>query len=56
MPRGDSELAQPYSLKARKPVYKCTSKDGLTGAHISKARESAKDYMGMIKLLLDLEV
>lgn len=46
----------PYSLKARKPVYKCTSKDGLTGAHISKARESAKDYMGMIKLLLDLEV
>lgn len=44
----------PYSLNARKPVYKCTSADGLKGAHISKARESAKDYEDMIQLLLSL--
>ena len=44
----------PYSLNARKPVYKCTSADGLNGAHISKARESAKDYEVMIQLLLSL--
>lgn len=44
----------PYSLNARKPVYKCTSADGLKGAHINKARESAKDYEGMIQLLLSL--
>ena len=30
----------PYSLEARKPVYRCTSSDGLRGAHIEKARES----------------
>jgi cellulose biosynthesis protein BcsQ len=30
----------PYSLEARKPIYKCTSSDGLRGAHIESARES----------------
>lgn len=44
----------PYSLNARKPVYKCTSVDGLRGAHISKARDSAKDYADMIQLMLQL--
>ena len=44
----------PYSLNARKPVYKCTSVDGLRGAHISKAKDSAKDYDNMINLLLQL--
>ena len=33
----------PYSLEARKPVFDCTVKDKLTGAHITRARES-KDY------------
>lgn len=44
----------PYSLNARKPVYKCTSVDGLRGAHINKARDSAKDYADMIQLMLQL--
>ena len=30
----------PYSLEARKPVFKCNSSDGLRGAHIERARES----------------
>lgn len=30
----------PYSLEARKPVYKCNSRDGLVGNHIYKAEES----------------
>jgi hypothetical protein len=42
---GDYKLGQipnlhsliPYSLEARKPVFDCTSTDGLRGAHISRA-------------------
>jgi cellulose biosynthesis protein BcsQ len=30
----------PYSLEARKPVFECTGSDGLTGAHIQRARDS----------------
>jgi chromosome partitioning protein len=30
----------PYSLEARKPVFYCTSSDGLRGAHIQSARQS----------------
>jgi len=30
----------PYSLEARKPVFQCTSSDGLKGAHIQRARDS----------------
>jgi len=30
----------PYSLEARKPVFKCTGSDGLTGEHIDRARKS----------------
>jgi cellulose biosynthesis protein BcsQ len=30
----------PYSLEAKKPVFDCTRKDGLNGAHISRARDS----------------
>jgi chromosome partitioning protein len=30
----------PYSLQAKKPVFNCTSSDGLKGAHISTARDS----------------
>src|ERR1043166_5671924 len=29
----------PYSLEARKPVFQCTSSDGLKGAHIQRARD-----------------
>lgn len=44
----------PYSLAARKPVYKCTSKDGLNGAHISRAKESAKYYDDIVKNITKL--
>lgn len=30
----------PYSLEARKPVFRCGSADGLRGAHLEKATES----------------
>jgi len=30
----------PYSLEARKPVFDCSSGDGLTGAHIATAKDS----------------
>lgn len=45
----------PYSLNARKPVYKCTGADGLKGAHISKAKSSAQDYSAMVEFLLGLD-
>ncbi len=34
----------PYSLEARKPVFNCTSADGLKGAHIEKAKESRAQF------------
>lgn len=45
----------PYSLEARKPVYKCTSADGLNGTHISRARESSHYYDSIIEILESLE-
>ena len=44
----------PYSLNARKPVYKCNSADGLKGAHINKAKESANYYRKIIDVILNL--
>lgn len=37
----------PYSLEAKKPVFDCTSTDGLRGAHISRAAES-RDHFSQI--------
>jgi cellulose biosynthesis protein BcsQ len=37
----------PYSLEAKKPVFDCTSNDGLRGAHINRAVES-KDHFSQI--------
>lgn len=34
----------PYSLDAKKPVFHCTSQDKLTGAHITRARDSRKHF------------
>lgn len=31
----------PYSQEARKPIFDCTGKDGLRGAHQTKAKESS---------------
>lgn len=44
----------PYSLNAHKPVYKCNSSDGLTGSHISKARESKELYQEIINTIQEL--
>ena len=42
----------PYSLEARKPVFHCTSADGLTGEHITKARNS-RDLFNQIISIID---
>lgn len=42
----------PYSLEARKPVFNCTSADGLTGAHITRARESRDHFEPMATAIL----
>lgn len=42
----------PYSLNAHKPVYKCTSADGLKGSHISKARDSVNLYHDIINTII----
>ena len=41
----------PYSMEARKPVYKCTSADGLRGAHISSAGDSRSLFDPMVAIL-----
>ena len=42
----------PYSLEARKPVFDCTSADGLTGAHITRARDSRDHFEPMATSIL----
>lgn len=44
----------PYSLNAHKPVYKCNGSDGLTGEHISKARNSKNLYKDIIDTIMEL--
>lgn len=44
----------PYSLEARKPVFRCTSSDGLKGAHIEKARESRSQFEPLATALANL--
>jgi len=41
----------PYSMEARKPVYKCTSADGLRGAHISSAAESGALFDSLVSAI-----
>ena len=56
---GDYNLGQipnlhsliPYSQEARKPVYKCTGRDGLNGAHIASARDSGTLFDPIANLL-----
>lgn len=38
----------PYSLNARKPVFDCTHREGLTGAHITSARESINHFTEIV--------
>ncbi|MFS0774050.1 ParA family protein [Sphingomonas sp. 1P08PE] len=42
----------PYSMDAKKPIFYCNSSDGLNGAHITKARESA-DHLDDIVTTLE---
>ena len=44
----------PYALDARKPVFDCTSRDGLNGAHITRARESRAYFDGIIKEIIQI--
>jgi chromosome partitioning protein len=44
----------PYSMEARKPVYKCTAADRLKGAHISIAAESGSLFDPMVALISGL--
>nr|VFK24012.1 MAG: Cellulose biosynthesis protein BcsQ [Candidatus Kentron sp. MB] len=45
----------PYSLEARKPVFDCTSKEGLKGAHITSAKNAIKHFDPIVdKLMLIL--
>lgn len=56
---GDYKLGQipnlhsliPYSLEAKKPVFDCTSADGLRGAHISRAAESRTHFAQIVDTL-----
>lgn len=41
----------PYSLNARKPVFDCTGSDGLTGAHITSARESVHHFTDIVSTI-----
>ena len=41
----------PYSLEARKPVFDCTASDGLRGAHIQRAKDSAKHFEQIVDTL-----
>lgn len=44
----------PYSLEARKPVYKCNNSDGLQGAHITRAKDSIEYFSGMVEIIQGL--
>lgn len=44
----------PYSQEAKKPVFYCTSKDGLNGAHISTAAKSKELFKPMVDVLLSV--
>ena len=44
----------PYSLDAKKPVFDCTSRDGLNGAHITRARDSADHFSPIVDKLLSV--
>lgn len=41
----------PYSLEAKKPVFDCTSADGLRGAHIARASDSKDHFKGIVATL-----
>jgi chromosome partitioning protein len=44
----------PYSMEARKPVYKCSSSEGLRGDHITKAATSRHLFDPVVNVIKDL--
>lgn len=56
---GDFNLGQipnlhslvPYSMDAKKPIFYCNGSDGLKGAHITKARDSADHFDDIVSTL-----
>lgn len=38
----------PYSQEARKPIFDCTGRDGLRGAHQTKAKDSVALFADII--------
>lgn len=41
----------PYSMEARKPIFYCGSRDGVRGAHLAKARDSADHFEEIVDTL-----
>ncbi len=41
----------PYSMDAKKPIFYCNSSDGLNGAHITKAKETAEHFSDIVETL-----
>lgn len=41
----------PYSMAAQKPIFFCTHRDGLNGAHITSAKESEKHFDDIVATL-----
>lgn len=46
----------PYSMEARIPVYKCTSREGLNGAHITRAAGTRMLFDPIVSLIDDLTI
>ncbi|PPV39398.1 ParA family protein [Ectopseudomonas oleovorans] len=44
----------PYSQDARKPVFHCTSSDGLKGAHIASARDSRRLFDPVADIIVSM--
>lgn len=44
----------PYSLEAKKPVFDCTSVEGLRGAHLKRARDSTVHFEEVVSTLEQL--
>ncbi|WP_431610147.1 ParA family protein [Chryseobacterium sp. 'Rf worker isolate 10'] len=44
----------PYSLNALKPVFDCTHREGLNGAHITTARESVNHFTEIVDTIDDV--
>lgn len=44
----------PYSLEAKKPVFNCTYKEGLTGAHITRAKETRMHFDSIMSKLSEI--